>query len=51
MEHLRIHVRERGLESSTVSEAVARVALGIDGHFSIVELMEHLPPAGSTSER
>lgn len=45
IEHLREVVRQRGLKASTVRENIARAALGLDGHFTIEELVESLPDA------
>lgn len=45
LERLRELVRERGLKASTVREGIARAALGIEGHFTIEELVESLPDA------
>lgn len=45
LELLRQLVRERGLKTSEVRDNIARVALNVEGHFSIEDLMEALPDA------
>lgn len=49
MDRLRAHVKARGLKSSVVRDAVARVALDMDGHFSVDELRRRLPSAHLSS--
>jgi Fur family ferric uptake transcriptional regulator len=46
LDHLRAAVRERGLKSSSVREAVARAALRRQGHFSVDELVRELRDGG-----
>jgi Fur family transcriptional regulator, ferric uptake regulator len=49
LQRLRDHVKQEGLKASDVREAVARVALGIKGHFSVEELLEKLPELHSST--
>lgn len=43
---LRSVVRSKGLKSSAVRDAVARVALGYDGHFTVEDLVKTLRESG-----
>jgi len=46
LQHLRESVRERGLKSSSVREAVARAALRRQGHFCVNDLVQELRGQG-----
>jgi len=46
---LREHVKTEGLKASDVRETVARVALGLKGHFSVEELVSALPSLHSST--
>jgi Fur family transcriptional regulator, ferric uptake regulator len=48
LEQLRGVVRAKGLKSSAVRDAVARVALGYDGHFTVDDLVKSLRETGVT---
>jgi Fur family transcriptional regulator, ferric uptake regulator len=43
LERLREHVKREGLKASEVRDNIARTALSIKGHFSVEELLGHLP--------
>lgn len=49
LERLRELVRKRGLKASLVREGIARAALGIDGHFSIEDLLKALPGSNNAT--
>jgi Fur family transcriptional regulator, ferric uptake regulator len=48
LDQLRNVVRAKGLKSSAVRDAVARVALGYDGHFTVEDLVKSLRETGVT---
>ncbi len=49
MERLREHVQQSGGHWSDVREAIAKAALGLDGHFSIDDLRSELPSVNAAT--
>lgn len=43
LDRLREYVKREGLKASEVRDTIARTALGIKGHFSVDDLLGHLP--------
>ena len=49
LDRLREHVKREGLKASEVRDAIARTALSIKGHFSMEDLLTHLPSLHSST--